>query len=104
MRRSTSVFALSVWLGLLAGSASYAQDDDFRMNIDEISCRDMLKMENGERDFTLIFMHGFMSGKQDAIKFDGPKLTEATEAILDACIDNPSEPLLSVFERVRGGG
>lgn len=92
---SAVIMSMAVW-------PAYAQDDGVKINIDEVSCREMLKMASDERDFTMIFLHGFMSGKKGEIVFDGPTLTEATDKVLDTCIGRPDDSLLSVFEKVRG--
>lgn len=92
---AAAMTALTIW-------PAYAQDQGVKVNIDEISCREMLKMASEERDFTMIFLHGFMSGKKGQIEFDGPALTEATDQVLDVCIASPDDSLLSAFKKVRG--
>lgn len=84
------------------GSDAIAADPDIKINIDSVTCRDMLRKGGEERDFTIVFMHGFMSGKKGDLVFDAPALTEATDKVLDACINNPDATVLSVFEDVRG--
>ena len=86
---------------VLAATTAWAQDEGGQINLETLDCRTMLKMENEARDFTLIFFHGFMSGKKSEMMFDGPALTEVTEKVLDHCIDNPSDTLLTTFESLR---
>jgi len=86
----------------LAALSAAADADDETVNIEQISCREMLKMEGEERDLTLIFMHGFVSGEKAAPELDETELSDATETILDTCIDNPGDSVLSVFHKVRG--
>ena len=64
-------------------------------------CRTLLRMSGDERDFTLIFYHGFMSGMKNDTIFNGPELAEATDQIIDHCIDNPNDGLLKVFQAKR---
>jgi len=78
-----------------------AKKMDVKYKIDEMTCREMLKMSGDARDFTMIFMHGFMSGKKSELLFDPVPLTEATDKVIDSCIDNPNDKLLSVFEKAR---
>jgi hypothetical protein len=61
----------------------------------------MLKMNNEEKEFTLLYFHGFKSGKDGQMTFNGPEFTAATDAIMDYCIDNPSKSLLEAFEEKR---
>lgn len=96
--KTTALAGLS-WLCLTA--ASHAQDTDPVVDIQTISCRDMLKMEHSEQDFTLVYLHGFINGASKEMIFDGPALRAATEKIFDRCIDNPSDNLLKVFQENR---
>jgi len=64
-------------------------------------CRTLLKMSGTERDFTLVFYHGFMNGMKNDTIFNGPELSEATDQIIDHCIDNPNDGLLKVFQAKR---
>lgn len=102
MRIHGTAFTLLFALATLGGNAATAQDATLKLMIDKVTCREVLKMGGDERDFTLVFLHGFMSGKQNMLEFDGPALTEATDKVLDACIASPDDTVLSVFEKVRG--
>lgn len=95
--------AIACTFAVLASSSVQAQDKDMegKIDLETLDCRTMLKMENEARDFTLIFFHGLMSGKKSEMIFDGPALTEVTEKVLDHCIDNPSDTLLTTFEELR---
>ena len=64
-------------------------------------CRTLLRMSGTERDFTLVFYHGFMSGMKNNTTFNGPELSEVTDQIIDHCIDNPNDALLKVFQAKR---
>lgn len=74
--------------------------DAFKIEIGKVSCRDMLLM-NDDQEFTLVFLHGFMSGKKNETVYDDKNLTEATDKIVEYCVDNPNDALLGVFEKFR---
>lgn len=88
----------------LTGSTAIAQDAAVAstVQIDEYSCRDLLVLSGEERDFVLVFMHGFMSGKLGEMTFDTMRLAAATDSVVTTCIDNPDDTLLSAFEVARG--
>lgn len=71
------------------------------IDIQTIDCRTVLKMDNEEQDFTMIYFHGFHSGKQGEMIFNGPEFRAATNEIMDYCIDKPSETLMKAFEEKR---
>ncbi len=71
------------------------------LDIQTIDCRTMLKMDDEEREFTLIFFHGFKSGKTSNVIFNGPEFLAATNSIMDFCIDNPAQSLMKAFDEKR---
>ena len=70
--------------------------------IDEIDCRTLLRLGGEERAFTILYLHGYVSGMKGQKLLPVQELAEATDRIVDQCIDRPGERLLPVFERVRG--
>jgi hypothetical protein len=71
------------------------------IELQTMTCREMLKSEGEDRANTLIFMHGYISGKKGETTINAPILSDVTARILDTCIDNPEQTLLSVFEESR---
>jgi hypothetical protein len=98
---------LSLKNGLALGAAIFAtgalaQDaDNIVLQMEEFTCRDMLVRSGFERDFTIAYMHGYMSGKLNETTFDANKLTLATDAVLDFCISNPDASIMAAFEKAR---
>ncbi len=87
--------------GLLAG-AVLAQDVP-AFGVSDISCRELLTMGGDERDATLIFMNGYVSGTSGAEVIDPAALMAASDTVLANCIDSPDTPLITMLEGVRGG-
>ena len=100
MKFSVIAFICSLTLSLTAVGAS-AEEPEPEIDIQTIDCRTMLKMDNDEQELTLIYFHGFKSGQDGDMMFDGPVLREATNEIMDWCIDNPAESLMKAFEEKR---
>ena len=98
-RLSTISVLAAAGIGFAAPSS--AQQDMEKFQISEVTCREILTMPGDEQDFTIVFFHGFVSGKENVVEFDAPALGEATGKILDHCIGNPDDSLLSAFETVR---
>ncbi len=96
-----TVFAASLVL-LLPGLEAAAQDQESAvLDIQTIDCRTMLKMDDEEQEFTMIFFHGYKSGQEGNAIFNGPEFLAATNAIMDYCIDNPAETLMKAFNEKR---
>ncbi|MDJ0634938.1 MAG: HdeA/HdeB family chaperone [Xenococcaceae cyanobacterium MO_188.B29] len=76
-------------------------DESDMVDLQTLTCRDLLKSEGDNRANLVIFMHAFINGKNNNTTIDAPALAEATDAIVDTCIDNPDSALLGVFEQNR---
>ena len=98
---STMTLIGAMALSLSAYNAAAQDDEGVVLDIQTIDCRTMLKMDNEEQEFTLIYFHGFKSGKDGEMVFNGPKFRAATNEIMDYCIDNPAESLMKAFEQKR---
>ncbi|MDV7145810.1 HdeA/HdeB family chaperone [Tropicimonas sp. TH_r6] len=98
----TRKLTLAALFVTLSATGAMALEANLVVPIGEFSCRDMLVRSGFERDFTMAFMHGYMSGKLNELEFNAPELTEATDAVLDFCINNPGEPLMAAFVAARG--
>ncbi|MCU0950810.1 MAG: HdeA family protein [Burkholderiaceae bacterium] len=67
----------------------------------ELDCRTLLRLGGDERAFTLLYFHGFVSGRMNQTDLPTDVMASATDKIVDHCIDKPADKLLTVFEQVR---
>ncbi len=102
MKTLKQTFSAAALALLLRGFEAYAQEQEsVVLDIQTIDCRTMLKMDDDEQEFTLIFFHGFKSGQEGNAIFNGPEFLAATNAIMDYCIDNPGQTLMKAFDEKR---
>lgn len=73
-----------------------AQDDV--VDLKTVTCRDLLKTDGEDRTNTFVFIYGYINGTKGDLTINGSALAEASDKILDACIDSPDSTVLSVFE------
>ncbi|MBP9910110.1 MAG: hypothetical protein KBF65_12020 [Rubrivivax sp.] len=69
--------------------------------IGELDCRTLLRLGGEERDFTILYLHGFVSGRTNQQLLPVKDLAEATDRLIDRCIDKPADKALGVLEQVR---
>jgi hypothetical protein len=97
-----SAVALAVAVTILPTSAVIAQDRDpakvTSIEVASIDCRTLLKMPGDDRENTVLFLHGYVTGSQGKKEINLAALTEATDKIADYCIDHPSASALEVFK------
>ena len=71
------------------------------VDLTTLDCRTFLQMEGENRNNTLLFLHGYVSGQAKQAKIDLGPISESTDRIINECIDKPSENLLAVFSKNR---
>ena len=103
INRLFSLLLLTTVFGQSSALPSLAQEnsDDTKVELNKISCREMLKMPGKDKELTLVFFHGLMTAKNDEMVIDRVVLREATNKITDDCIDNPDLMLMTVFDKYR---
>ena len=80
---------------------SLAQDtsENTKVELEKISCRELLKMPGKDRELTLVFFHGLMVARNNQTIVDRIALREATDKITDYCKDNPDVTLMNAFDQ-----
>ncbi|MCU0809849.1 MAG: HdeA family protein [Thiobacillaceae bacterium] len=69
--------------------------------IDQLDCRTLLRLGGDDRDYTLLYFHGFVSGKNNQTRLEIEDMAMATDQVVEHCIDHPKDNLLPVFEKYR---
>lgn len=98
--KSNILRLVATGLMLSAFSGPTFAQEPTTVEIEKVTCRDLLLMYD-DQEATLVFFHGFMSGKKGEMLYDDKGLTESTDKILEHCVDNPAVSVLSVFEKFR---
>ncbi len=95
-----AIVLFSTIISPLSNLSSFAQDEaeDTKVELNKISCRELLKMPGKDRQLTLVFFHGLMAAKNDQMIIDRVALREATNKVTDYCIDNPNSMLMTAFD------
>ncbi len=99
-KKYLSIFMSAIVAVCLISEIALSQEEE-EIELTSLSCRDLLKMNGDEEDFTLVFFHGYMSGKNNDASFDPIDFAKATDNVRDYCISNPQESVISVFEKYR---
>ena len=100
------VFTLAIVgiIGVAGISQALAQEKSTKwtlVDLNTLDCRTYLKMTGDERETTVAFYHGFVSGMKKEMTVNVPSLSEVSDKVLDQCIDKPNEVLLKVFQENR---
>ena len=108
MKKLFGILLLSVIATLGFSSSGQAQtpsEEDPELidviDLETLDCRTLLKSEGEDRSNIMIFMHGYMSGKNAETVVDAPALISISDQVLEACIDSPESPVMDVFDEYR---
>lgn len=71
------------------------------VDLNTLDCRAFLKMTGEERNITVAFYHGVITGMAKEMSINIPVLAEVTDKVVDHCVDNPKDVLLKVFQDKR---
>ena len=89
------LFSLSVGsVGVAVGQ------DETTKDLNDYTCKDVMRMSGGDRDMAIVSFHAFVLGKKGTTEFNVLKLGQATDRFVEYCLDNPKEKALSVMEKM----
>lgn len=75
--------------------------DESMVDLAAITCRDLMTISGENEEDTIIFLHGFVSGRNNELIINPPALTLVTDQVRDYCIDNPETTALDAFNEFR---
>ena len=93
--------SVSAALVVIASAVATPAGAQREPGLDQLECRTLLKLGGDERDYTLLYLHGFVSGKNGELNVPTQALAEATDRVIEHFIDRPGDKLLQVFEQMR---
>ena len=97
---ATTAILLSIPAQNVYGQNQSSLLDASEIDVAKVDCRELLKLnDDTDREATLSFYHGFLSGKNNTMIVDVVKLGEVSDQVIDHCIDNPNDSLLNAFEK-----
>ena len=97
----STAFLLSLPSVSVYGQNEAKQEDNSMIDAGTLACRYVLKLNDSDREATMAYYQGFMSGKKNELIVDVARLGNISDRVLDHCIDNPNDSLITVFEQYR---
>lgn len=107
MHRYTAIAVLLLAFGALDAPRAFAQAKSAPPSgqkspaLNELDCRTFLKLDGDERAYTIVYYHGFISGRLNQMELPVEVMATATDRVVDQCIDKPGDKVLAVFEQMR---
>ena len=94
------VAAVTITVLFAGGSAAVAAEPPETKDLNEYSCKYVMRLSGGDRDIALALLHGYRLGKKNTTQFETQALSELTDSFIDYCLDHPGEKALPAFEKI----
>ena len=98
MKSTALALPLAISLLMSVGSAT-AQDKEI-IDIEALTCKQVMALSGVDRDTTMSFIHGYIAGKGGKTSIDVNALTDASEEFVDVCLDNPKSAAVATMEKL----
>ena len=86
---------VALTLTIVIAAPAFAQED--KRNVAEVECKAVMRLNDRERENTIVFLHGYLAGKKGELVIDIAKLSAATDKFIDHCLDNPKDKAIDVM-------
>ena len=97
-KRLVTTFVLSAPLAVASTSGMAAETADEDLN--DYSCKDVMRLSGEDRRGAIAVFHGYFLGKQGKTTFNTETLMGRTDQFIDYCLDNPTAKALDSMARV----
>ena len=77
-----------VSLAAFSGTAAAAGTDD--KNLNDYTCKDVMRFSGEHREVAVALLHGYFMGKAGTTSFNSDTLASRTDKFIDHCLDNPT--------------
>ena len=77
-----------------------AQDSSAR-NVDQYTCKDIMRGSDDSRTTAIAFLHGYLLGSSGGSAFNLDTMSKQTDAFIEACLDNPSDKAVNVMMKLK---
>jgi HdeA/HdeB family len=84
-------------IGLLVTVAFAQNKINPIVDLKTLDCRTFLKLDSDHRNDVIMFYHGYISGQKNETVVNVDKLAQATDKVMDYCIDKPADTLMKSF-------
>jgi hypothetical protein len=98
MKQIKALVLIAVGFFLFALPAWAAQDSTENvLDTSKITCKQLMRGDDAERDVGIAYFHGFMAGKQNIMKLDLTAASALSDKVKDFCLSNPTSTVMDVF-------
>ncbi len=86
----------------LCAPPAWAEEEKTPVNaieIDKLTCKELMAGNDLERDVVIAYYHGLMDGKKKVETLDIPEASAISDEVRDYCLSNPTATVMQAFEK-----
>ena len=91
------VLAIGIALASAPAWAEEGKADDNMLDIEAMTCKQLMSGDDLDREVGLGFFHGYFDGKKGVKVVDLPKASAVSTFVRDYCLSNPASTLMEAF-------
>jgi len=95
-----------VWLlvlgGVLVATVAWAEETTLTgttLDIGKLTCKELMRGNDSDRDVGIAFYHGFLAGKTNNQVINIHDTGAKTERVRDYCLSNPTSTVMDAFTK-----
>lgn len=85
------IMVLPAWAG-----ASTVEE---KVDINKLTCKELMKGNDSDRQIGFSFYHGFLAGKKNSQEIDLNTAYQLTDSVKDYCLSNPTATVMEAFNK-----
>ncbi|WP_407635141.1 HdeA/HdeB family chaperone [Thiocapsa marina] len=86
---------------MFAGGLAFAVEEaSTQKDLEELACKDVMRLSGNQREYALAFVHGDRLVKMNTTQYEIEVLAAMTDQYIDHCLDNPKDNALATFEKI----
>ena len=97
--KALPLLALGIMLCTLPASAQDGKAPIRKIELDKLTCKDLMAGNDTDRDAGISFYHGYLAGKKNTTVIDLRAVAEHTDRVRDYCLSNPAATILAAYAK-----
>jgi len=91
------IFSIVAVALIMSSTGVVFADTDVSKDLTSSACKDLMRYSGEDRVIALAFAHGYWLGKKGTTIYNPAKLGEASDELIETCLDNPNAKALKTL-------
>ena len=97
--KALPLLALGIMLCTLPASAQDEKAPIRKIDLDKLTCKELMAGNDTDRDAGISFYHGYLAGRKNSTVIDLREIAEHTDRVRDYCLSNPTVTIMAAYAK-----